>query len=425
MLETDASRRDRLFAAVACQLAVAMLLGGTARPLHVFVALLASLPTLYLLLAGTRRSVPQGRILAAALALFGLAWLQLVPLPPAIWTALPGRDLALQALAVAGLDPGWRPIALDPGAAFASLLACTAPLVMLAAFARLTDSERAALLQAVVAFALLSAMLGIAQRLTGTLTPYAIDHAGYATGLFANRNHLAALLACAIVLAPAALTWGDGTARRLLAGGAIAVLAAGIAATTSRAGIALGVAAILALPLAYRSGWRMAAGAGLALLVLLVVIAQLPALAPVAERFAALGDDQRLIMAETTWKAAQAFFPWGSGWGSFVEIYMASQSEKYGKQQERLPHSLRIGDAPGIDCAGRKKAEHQDYHIADQQPKVAAQPSPLQRGDRCEAPFHDRRADIGGCVHSRPFCSSTMDSVPNFCPVAETIGDFP
>lgn len=426
MRSGDLAVPDRLFGAVALQLAMALLVGGTSRPLHVFACLLASLPTLYLLLSGTRSSVPLGWIATAALALFGLAWLQLVPLPPAVWTALPGRDLAVQALEVAGIDPGWRPIALDPGAAFASLLSCVSPLVLLTAFARLNDGERASILKGILAFALMSAVLGMVQRLTGALTPYDIDHAGYATGLFANRNHLAAFLACAVALVPAALGPGDRKEARLLCAGAIIVLMAGIIASTSRAGIALGLVAVLALPAIYRSGWRLSAGVALAIVLAAAVTMQLPALAPVVDRFALLGTDQRLIMAETTWKAAQAFLPWGSGWGSFVPVYMAREGQVDRQKQERLSHRLRIGDPALIQRPCRKESQQQDDDIARQQAKIPAQPPPLQRRDRCKTPLCRGRADVGGCVHSPPCPRCTTDPVPEkIFPWWEVIGDFP
>jgi O-antigen ligase len=49
---------------------------------------------------------------------------------------------------------------------------------------------------------------------------------------------------------------------------------------------------------------------------------QVPALESVFARFAVLGEDQRLTMAETAWAAARAYFPWGAGWGSFVPVNM-------------------------------------------------------------------------------------------------------
>ncbi|ABC64529.1 O-antigen ligase family protein [Erythrobacter litoralis] len=309
-------------AATVFAFATLLLVGGTAAPLNVLLCFLASLPVLYMLLGGAR-AAPLGWPVWLALALYALAWLQLLPLPPALWTALPGRELAVQVLTVAGLPPGWRPVALDPGAAAISLVSITAPLVLLVAITKLTPGELERVLRAIVMLALLTAILGVVQRVTGGLNFYDTAHAGYATGLFANRNHHAAFLACALLFLPAIASRESRRDLGLCAAASI-ILYVGILATTSRAGIVLGTAA---LPTAWivlvRPGWRVLLAGGIAALVAGWLLLQVPALAPVFDRFGALGEDQRLIMAEGSAAAARAFFPWGSGWGSFVPVYMA------------------------------------------------------------------------------------------------------
>jgi len=320
---SEVGRRDWLFIAIAFQLAVTLLIGGTARAPNVLICFAASIPALYLLLSGARAE-PLGWLARIALALYGLSWLQLVPLPPGVWTALPGRGLAAQVLETAGLGIGWRPLALDPGAALAALLSLSPALVLLVAFARLSAAEQAAILKAGMALAIIFAVFGLLQRVTGTMTLYDIEHAGAATGLFANRNHHAAMLACALVLLPAAVPAGNSRQMRLMGSAAAIALFAGILATTSRAGIALGVAALLvSLAMLWRVRPRYLVGAVLALIVAAAALLQVPALDPVFARFALLGEDQRIDMAATSLAAARDFLPWGSGWGSFVPVFMA------------------------------------------------------------------------------------------------------
>ena len=45
-------------------------------------------------------------------ALAALMAIQLIPLPPGIWTALPGRERYLEAAAAIGIPQPWRPISL-------------------------------------------------------------------------------------------------------------------------------------------------------------------------------------------------------------------------------------------------------------------------------------------------------------------------
>ena len=67
--------------------------------------------------------------------------------------------------------------------------------MIFAACLRLHTAERGKLLLIVGAFALVNAVLGIAQLATGgSMTPYPSSHLGYPIGLFVNRNHNAVFL---------------------------------------------------------------------------------------------------------------------------------------------------------------------------------------------------------------------------------------
>ena len=63
-------------------------------------------------------------LLAATIA---LTFIQLIPLPPAIWTLLPGRGPFAEVASVAGFPQPWRPIALVPDLAMNALLSLTVP----------------------------------------------------------------------------------------------------------------------------------------------------------------------------------------------------------------------------------------------------------------------------------------------------------
>ena len=52
--------------------------------------------------------------LALMSALIGLHVLHLIPLPPAMSTALPGREIAATASALVGAEDVWRPLAMVP-----------------------------------------------------------------------------------------------------------------------------------------------------------------------------------------------------------------------------------------------------------------------------------------------------------------------
>lgn len=316
----------RLFAAAGLLLASALIAGGTSRALNDLVILLASLPLLYLLLArpGPARLPWTAKL---ALALLGLAALQLVPLPPAIWTMLPGREIAASALIASGQEPGWRPVALNPFAAGVALLTCIAPIAMHIAASRLDPAQLRRLLAGTALFALGSAVLGITQRVANGLAVYSTDHAGAALGLFANRNHHADLLIAGMLLIPALLPRRVHKAHKALASCALVLLVFAVIATTSRAGIALALpAACAALVVVWRPPWRLAGALVIGAIGACLAMLLIPAFSDIFARFAESANDQRITMARDTMVATRAMWPFGAGYGSFVPVYMAFEN---------------------------------------------------------------------------------------------------
>src|SRR3546814_12363842 len=51
----------------------------------------------------------------------GLVLLHLMPLPPAIWSAFPGREIVSGVFDASGLDKSWQPLSIDPFAGWNSL----------------------------------------------------------------------------------------------------------------------------------------------------------------------------------------------------------------------------------------------------------------------------------------------------------------
>lgn len=56
--------------------------------------------------------------------------MQLIPLPPDIWTALPGRELLAQSALVSDQPQPWRPISLSPDATVNALSSLIVPIVI-------------------------------------------------------------------------------------------------------------------------------------------------------------------------------------------------------------------------------------------------------------------------------------------------------
>ncbi len=337
-----------LFSAAAFGLTAALLFGGATRAgyLSTGVAQLACLPALglsarTLLKGGVWREMRAPLLIATGGVLLPAA--QLIPMPPTLWSALPGRTEFADLYGVAGLALPWAPVSLDPYATLRSAVALIPGLAIFLAVAQLEARFRRRLVLLLAALAALHATLGLVQLTAGegALRPYTITNDTEAVGLFANRNHLVALLTAALPLfgawaAFAGKDAGSGRARRwLLCGTLCAPVAVVLLLSGSRAGLLLAIPAAVASAALAAYGVRrhepafamaLAAGTvGLALLALTQVLAPglvsglTGGLDPVRSEFVAI-----------TGQAARRFAPLGSGFGTFVPVYQVFE------QPERL-----------------------------------------------------------------------------------------
>lgn len=193
------------FAALAGFVVLVFLLGGGSRHDVPALIILRPLAALFLAYAMAGMTGEQWRLirvpmlLLAALAL--VIWLQLVPLPPSLWTGLPAREPIVEMGRALGMDGLWRPLSMAPAKTWNALFSLLVPAAALALFAIQEPEGRRQIWTVVLAMALISALIGVAQITTGQFYFHAFSPAGYATGLFANRNHQGVLLAAMLLLA--------------------------------------------------------------------------------------------------------------------------------------------------------------------------------------------------------------------------------
>lgn len=187
---------------------------------------------------------------AVLLSLTGiLVAAQLIPLPPTLWIALPGRSLLAEAAEITGQSQPWRPISVSPGATANALGALVVPAIVLLLAANLGRAQRWQVLTVILVLILGGAILG-ALQFSGTLldNPLINDVRGMVSANFANRNHLALFLAIGCLLAPAWAMRRDGRDRWRLLGLLLLLplLVLMILATGSRAGLVLGAVGLIA-----------------------------------------------------------------------------------------------------------------------------------------------------------------------------------
>lgn len=302
----------------------------------------ASLPLLfvglYLTFAG---AAPKGSALPLALLalIVAVPILQLIPLPASIWTRLPGREPIKQILDVTRLGRPALPFSMAPQETWRSLLALSPPVAMLVGGLYLTRSERRALAVCWLVLAFVSLGFGMLQVIGGPTSRfyfYDITNPGSLVGLFSNRNNEAAFFYSLMPLAAvfAAQFNGDFEDRRtipaLLAVLYVFVALVGVAATRSRAGIAitavalLGSAAIVVRGGALRRHWRAALGMGIGGVVVIGAVL-LFGMGPILDRFTSSGAEPRFTGWPLVLEAIQHFLPLGSGVGSFQTVYLAAE----------------------------------------------------------------------------------------------------
>ncbi|AOH83792.1 hypothetical protein AWL63_07230 [Sphingomonas panacis] len=348
----DRARAAGLFApdfvAALLLLAAGIILGGSSRPsVGNLLVQLAALGILTWLVIGRRIAVPRGAARVAVwlmLAIAALPLLYSVPLPPAIWSSVPGRDLALRTYALAGIVPPWHGLGLRDGVGLLTALHLLAPIVMFLIAVRLTTVQRWALLYGFLAVTLIAILVGFAQVPGGashSLHFYDISSINGALGFFPNRNHMATLMLCTLPLAAAgALAWfrerGD-EARGLALGGAtlfgLAIVA--LVATSARAGLVLAVPVLIGCALLARimPRGRRSRGAvptvllwGAICLALIAVVGAL-GLSSVGSKLVTrvqtegVVDSDRIEFARLTASAVPRFLPFGSGPATFRPVY--------------------------------------------------------------------------------------------------------
>lgn len=277
-----------------------------------------------------RGAIWLGGVLAALLVL------QFVPLPPFLWTMLPGRGAIADTQRLAGVVPGWMPLSVSPSASLAGALKFLPPAAILVSL--LTQADARAMLgsvRVVLIVALASMLLGVLQ--IGQAYPqlyfYAITNSHAAVGFFSNTNHLATLMLVSLALVGGA--WavskplegrrGSDLVRHLPYALSAAFFVLSVVIVHSIAGIGLlafvlpGIALLVGgIRLPLRASWLTALGA----LLLTLTAAGLAYWAFIGVAGDIPGPYDRATLFRGTMAMAKTYFPVGSGLGTFSETYL-------------------------------------------------------------------------------------------------------
>lgn len=288
---------------------------------------------------GRRPSLDRGRMacifLAAAIL---LPLVQLVPLPPSLWTSLPGRDMLRAAAGMNGDVQPWRPWSMVPTMTINALSSLVVPTAVLYLLLTLDQAEWRRIPGLCLIMIVASAVMGALQASGATFdNPLINESVGFVSGNFANRNHFALFLALGCLLAPVwAFLHGRQPGWRALAAlGLIMVFALEILASGSRAGLLVGAIALAVAPLIIWRGVktvlagqpRWVFGALISAVVAIIVVAVLLSIS--ADRAESInralvidpGQDMRSRGLPVVLAMIRDYFPWGSGLGGFDPIF--------------------------------------------------------------------------------------------------------
>lgn len=292
---------------------------------------------LRVVLRGRRLDFTGVKVVACLLAaMIVLALVQLVPLPPWVWSGLPGREIFAQA--TFGEPEPWRSWAIVPSAGHNAAASLVVPWCVLMLVVAMTDRERALLLTMVLGAIAAGALLAVLQFSAVALdNPLINEPLGQITGNFANRNHFALFVAVGCLVATVGM-FGKGRVKVGQAAGTLGLVllfALLILAGGSRAGLAL---ALIALPVSLLLVWKnrirfgrklpqwvgpATVGVSAALIVLLVVISIGAGRAVAIDRLFTVdpGEDLRARALPSVIKAIGVYFPFGSGLGGFDPVF--------------------------------------------------------------------------------------------------------
>ena len=302
-----------------------------------------SLPLLYHAFGAGWARLSEARLIrlwmVGVLILFGL---QLLPMPPSLWAALPGREAVRAMIGGAAGEPGWMSLSLRPPQTVKAALGLLPPVALFFGVLTLDLKRRVWLLALLIGLVLLSVTIGLLQVLNGpdsSLYFYQFTNAGRAVGFFANSNHFVAPLYATLPLVAALMSGRSGRHAGLMAAGFAGIAFAymvGLSTSGARTAVLLGGASLaFALFGVARRGTLAGLSAGRPLLVAGALAALLVTpvllgvgLIAILERFERqdVFDDLRWTILPAALDQGLSYFPFGAGMGTFDRAYALQES---------------------------------------------------------------------------------------------------
>lgn len=298
--------------------------------------ILAILIIAYACVAPAADGASKGRgLLVLLVAVLALTAAQLIPLPPVLWTQLPGRSVIEDGYRALDQQLPWLPVSLTPHATLYTFAALLPPVAVILAVLRLKAYRESWVAVALLAGTLTAILLGYVQVSTGGSGDaawylYEITNVGSAVGFFANRNHMGTLLLMTLPFV-IALSFGGkeaidrrGTPLAIIGVAGVMAILLGIAVNGSLAAVALAVPVIAAgallFPTLRRFRGLLVSTVAVALIGAMIFLTNSP-VQPKVTGETTSSIEGRWQIWERTWSAIESSFPMGTGLGSFEKVY--------------------------------------------------------------------------------------------------------
>jgi O-antigen ligase len=325
---------------VPAYLLLCLLLGGSAQGIWANMILqlggLAIIAWALIEPAREKLTGPARQLLVLAGAAIAIALLQLIPLPPAVWTGLGGRAAIAEGYQILGLRLPSLPLSLAPYRTIDTLLSAIPALAIVLGVIRLKAFRAVYAASAIIAGSLAGICLSALQVSNAeggsSWYLYPVSNFGLGVGFFANANHMATLLLISLPFIAALVPAARGShiqrfsAFVTITAGLALVTLIGIGLNGSLAGYALVVPVLLGsliIVLRRKGRWSGVLAVSAALLMTLAV----GAMATTGIGRDRLGADARestgshFDILGPTLEITREFLPAGSGLGSFRPVY--------------------------------------------------------------------------------------------------------
>ncbi len=274
--------------------------------------------------------------------------LYLIPLPAGVWDSLPGHAIYTQMAewitTEHSTDSIYRTLSLIPYRTEHAFFAMLPPLAVFLTVAALPEQQKLFIIYFVLGIATAEASLAMIQFSTNNEFFYfgiPILKRGIALGTYPNPDHFVLLMEIAIPLTLALVAYelqhgkkrnDDGSKRMILLityGIMIALFISGAFFSGSRAGIPLALlGGFLAFNVFIRKKDSKHLVLSLAIAIIgVVILLSFFNLTPIINRFISNNPfvDGRWVIFSNSWEGIKTFFPFGSGPGTFPDIYRIFQ----------------------------------------------------------------------------------------------------